>query len=61
VQVYFDQINAAEESTEEVPNIPSSQPSPPDRTKPKPPSIKDIFGRLVDSLVGTEGDDGGSY
>lgn len=61
VQVYFDQINAAEESTEEVPNIPSSSPSPPDKSKPKPPSIKDIFGRLVDSLVGTEGDDGGSY
>lgn len=62
VQVYFDQINAAEESNEEVPNIPSSsQATQTDKSKPKPPSIKDIFGRLVDSLVGTEGDDGGSY
>ena len=62
VQVYFDQINAAEESNEEVPNIPSSsQATQTDKSKPKPPSIKDIFGRLVDSLVGTEGDEGGSY
>ena len=62
VQVYFDQINAAEESNEEIPNIPSSsQATQTDKSKPKPPSIKDIFGRLVDSLVGTEGDDGGSY
>lgn len=57
VQVYFDQLNASSESPDEVPDIPSS----PDKTKPKPPGIRVIFGRLVDSLVGTDGEDGGSY
>lgn len=61
VQVYFDQINAAEELVDEIPTIPGGPATPPPSDKPKPPSIKVIFGRLVDSLVGTEGNDGGSY
>lgn len=55
VQVFFDQVDSPEQSED----LPTSGPTTPDK---KPPSIKVIFGRLVDSLVGTEGDnDGGSY
>ncbi len=63
VQVYFDQLNAStDEQEEEVPNIPSSiGKGQPEKPKTAPPSIRDIFGRLVDSLVGTDGNDGGTY
>jgi cell division protein FtsA len=63
VQVYFDQVNAATEDNEqEPPTLPSSVGKPQtDKTKNPPPSIRDIFGRLVDSLVGTDGNDGGTY
>jgi cell division protein FtsA len=63
VQVYFDQLNASsEEDKEEVPDIPvTGGKTTPDKPKTAPPSIRDIFGRLVDSLVGSDGNDGGSY
>lgn len=63
VQVYFDQLNASnEENEEEVPDIPvTGGKTTPDKPKTAPPSIRDIFGRLVDSLVGSDGNDGGSY
>jgi cell division protein FtsA len=60
VQVYFDQLNAATEEKDPVITSPTEKPQT-DKTKNPPPSIRDIFGRLVDSLVGTDGNDGGSY
>jgi len=57
VQVFFDQV----ESSEEQDTLTSSGTIPTVPDKPKPPGIKDVFSRLVDSLVGTEDDDGGKY
>jgi hypothetical protein len=60
VQVYFDQLentdDAAPETSSQTDYIQTSGNS----TKQKPPSIKSIFGRLVESLVGGD-EEGGEY
>jgi cell division protein FtsA len=59
VQVYFDQLENSEDTTPEV-STQSDYTSNGNSTKQKPPSIKSIFGRLVESLVGGD-EEGGEY
>lgn len=61
VQVYFDQISIESDSEDTAPITSSFGSDKPTEPGKRPPSIKSIFGRLVESLVGSDAEDGGSY
>jgi hypothetical protein len=60
VQVYFDQLENSDDSAPETSSQTEYSTVNGNSTKQKPPSIKSIFGRLVESLVGSD-EEGGEY
>jgi cell division protein FtsA len=60
VQVYFDQLENTDDAAPETSTQTDYIPTGGNSTKQKPPSIKSIFGRLVESLVGGD-EEGGEY